>query len=218
MHEEISRILGMLEEGKVSAEEAERLIVAVREREGGGRRAPHRPDAAREIQEALRCFAKGIRQVARQQRRFAMWRFYEYLRWQEQQRREREAGMSVGERVRFLLRERVFADPEAIGSEARLVEDLRLGPLGRPLLRMSLENEFHMRIADTSFRELATVGDVERYVAERLVQAAAGPAPAPDEGEGAAPELGAESGAKRRGKPVRKSEEAADEGEAAPEA
>src|SRR5690242_12243652 len=103
MNEEISRILQMLEAGKINAGEAERLIRALGDvtgASGGGESShveetsrPAGPNPFRDLQEIFRMFGDAQARAARRQCRWAHWRHFKWQRHQEEARRKRAETM-----------------------------------------------------------------------------------------------------------------------------
>src|SRR5262245_57444569 len=110
MNEEIAKILEMLEAGKIDAAEAEKLIRTINEAKAESHARPICPNPFRDIEDLFRIFGRAARQAARRRSRWAVWRFYSFLHWQEEARRERARTMSTFERVAFVLRERALVD------------------------------------------------------------------------------------------------------------
>lgn len=163
MDEEISRILRLLEEGKIQAAEAERLIRALKE----VHETEVRIEPFGELNAFFRGIARSMRRAARAQRRCRWWQFFRYLEWLEQARRGRAETLSIAERVRFVLRERVMVEQESLTPEARL-HDLLPDRMARDNLRYGLQAEFHLEIDPGDLDHLETVRALEEYISRRL--------------------------------------------------
>jgi len=182
MNEEISRILHLLEDGKISADEAERLLRAVRPeaQPSAGPSPQPAPEAApeepvdsccpaafRDLEGIFTLLGAALRRAVRRQRRWTWWRWYQVHDWQEDARRRRDETASTWERVRFLLRERVVVDRDDFGPGTPL-RDLGMGRIGRDILRWALEQEFQIQVPAADLETLATVQSVVDYVDRRL--------------------------------------------------
>jgi acyl carrier protein len=172
MNEDISRILQMLEEGKINAAEAERLIRALKEpgapsAEAGERPTP-RPGPVHDFNDLIRLIAQATKRAARRQRRLMIWRFFQFLRCQEEFRQERARTMNVEERVRFVLQHIAVVETDEIEPASRLRADLKMGPIAFDNLRSGLEVEFHMEIPPGDLSGLDTVQAVVDYISRRL--------------------------------------------------
>src|SRR5215813_13741643 len=100
MNDEVSRILDMLEAGKITATEAAELIRALEERssaEAEARVAPP-PDLCDDIRVRVRTVARAIRRAQERQRRYAqrylVWCGHQLKRKVEQERRRRAERMT----------------------------------------------------------------------------------------------------------------------------
>jgi acyl carrier protein len=178
MNEEIGKILNMLEEGKISAEDAERLIRALCETESArGKAGKRRPcGTGKEPHDLWQALCRALRRAARRQRRIAWWQFHWQLRQAAEARRKRAAEMSVAGRVQWLFVECGFADPGDIPATASLDADLEFDPVARQILRYALEEEFDIAVNEDEVLELTTFGDVVAFVEGRLPSASSTPA------------------------------------------
>lgn len=171
MNEEIGRILQLLESGKISADEAERLIKAIKEPGPGGTGQEsadeNYTDSAaevclnpfRDIEQLFKTITGFYRSGLKRQRRFEQWRWHEYHRGREEERRQRSESQSVQERIRYVLSDRVFVDPDAS------LEDL--DEIGRGLLRYELETEFGIEIPRDDLETVGTVDALVGYIEGR---------------------------------------------------
>ncbi len=181
MNEEVGRILTMLEDGKISAEEAERLIKALCVTASGqaetGKRHPS--GERKEGADILKCVWRALRVAARRQRRVSWWQqYWANRRWVEA-RTKRAAGMGTPERIEHLFIECGLADPGDAPPTARLEQDLRLDHLARQVLRYALEDEFGLTVSTEDVQGMATVADVIAFVESRTAPPAPEPAPEP---------------------------------------
>src|SRR5256714_519636 len=139
MNEEISRILGLLEKGKINAEEAERLIRAV-----GEQGKPRTDEAASasatagtagcadpltELRRIFRRVGEAQMRASRRWGRWHWWRHYKLERHTEKKRRSRSESMSTFDRVIFVLKERVFVEEAEITADTSLKSLLDLEPI-----------------------------------------------------------------------------------------
>ncbi len=179
MNEEVGRILGMLEDGKISAEEAERLIRALCEtashRASAGKRGPcGEPKQGADI---LKCICRALKAAARRQRRMSWWQYYWANRRWAEARSKRAADMGTAERVERLLIECGLGDPGETPPTARLDQDLHFDNLARQVLRYALEDEFGLSVSPEDVLAMATVADVVAFVEARLTPPVAEPNP-----------------------------------------
>src|SRR5258708_33196129 len=113
MNEEISKILQMLEAGKINAEEAERLIHALNDsaKPAGAPPEPETPsfpNPFRDLQELFRVFSDAQNRAARRQHRWLYWRHYKHARGEREASEKRAATMDNAGRIRFVLTERAL--------------------------------------------------------------------------------------------------------------
>lgn len=182
MNEEISRILKMLEEGRITASEAESLIRAVREGVAPppppGPPPPH-PRPRGDLCDLFGAVARAINRAERRQRRYSVWSFLQQVRIRQEERRERMNRMSTAERVMYVFEEIVLPDAEEIRPQMRLREDLHLGAIARDNLRFGLEAEFDNCIPIGEALDWKTVQDVMDYIARVTGGASARPSSPP---------------------------------------
>lgn len=188
MNEEIARILQMLEAGKISAEEAERLIRAVNEGGAPGSRAPHGGPGAEgahegahfepfhNLKQLFRWLSEAQMRGMRRQIRWYWWRRYRCDRWEARQRGQRADTMSATDRVRFVLLERVQVDNRDPRPTESLTELLsgdsagweRSAQTAWEVLRLALEDEFGIQIDATELKAVPTVQALVEYVEARV--------------------------------------------------
>ena len=73
-------------------------------------------------------------------------------------------------RVRELTAEQVDGDSAAISRKTSFVDDLALDARQSARLRRALQDEFGVEIPKTDAKDLATVGDLTRYIEARRGQ------------------------------------------------
>jgi acyl carrier protein len=206
MNEEVSRILKMLEDGKISAEAAERLIRALKETggaEGGGRTRQWTCTGTQEAPDVLRKLIKSFRVACRRQRRTTWLRYYRYAEYLANQRRQRRGQVPIAERLGLLFSRHGLADPEELTPHATL-EDLHFDAAARELLRYALREEFEVSISAEEVEAFRTYGDVIRWVEEHATAAA----PAPESAHADTPAAeAAQSAASPESSPVAPSSE-----------
>lgn len=72
--------------------------------------------------------------------------------------------MSVGDKVKKIIAEKLSVDLEEVVPEASFVDDLGADSLDLVELIMSMEEEFDIEISDEKAEELVTVKDAIDYV------------------------------------------------------
>lgn len=175
MNEEISRILKLLEDGKITADAAERLIRAVRDRSGNGTSEHRWSTAGRtEPPDILRGLVRSLKAAGRRHRRLTWWRFYRFQEQMAACRRRRADEMTPRARVEYLFTHRGLAEPDELRPEVSL-SDLGLDQVGKDVLRWALQDEFGVELAPEVFGSLTTYGAVVAW-AESLTT----PPTAPD--------------------------------------
>src|SRR2546423_518112 len=200
MNEEISRILGLLEKGKINAEEAERLIRAV-----GEQGKPRTDEAASasatagtagcadpltELRRIFRRVGEAQMRASRRWGRWHWWRHYKLERHYTKKRRARAASMSTLDRVLFILRDRVLVDDPNLSAESSLKALLDMEPIRWDhrkqipweLLRFALEDEFGIDVPAADLTELDTVQALIDYVNRRAPRSESAEAEEPDSG------------------------------------
>lgn len=165
-NEEVSRILRMLEEGKISADEAERLIRSLKDTAAESEPSEKRwkctgtGEPADFLCRIVRAFKAG----ARRQRRFTWWRYYWFAQRLADARKQRRSELTIEARVRHLFTQRGLADPDDLSLETRLA-DLSFDDVARDVLRFSLEDEFELAVSAEQLSDLSTVGDIVGWIA-----------------------------------------------------
>lgn len=75
---------------------------------------------------------------------------------------------SLAQQIRELVSEQLGVDPAVLNSDANILEDLGADSLDVVELVMAIEEAFDIEIPDEDAESMRTVGDVEKYVAERV--------------------------------------------------
>ena len=78
------------------------------------------------------------------------------------------AEKTVPERVKEIIVEQLGVNPDQVTPEAKFIEDLGADSLDTVELVMAFEEEFGAEIPDEDAEKLLTVGDVTKYIEERL--------------------------------------------------
>ncbi len=178
MNEDISRILQMLEDGKINADEAERLIKALREPESAGgataseTTAQPQADPFRDVRELGRMLREAQARFIRRQARIARWRHDQFARAEADARKLRAETHTPFQRVRHVLIHRVYVDRQEFQPDTPLRElmDVCAGPWERRAgiawqnLRYGLEDEFGVTLTDEQVRGWNTVQDMVNAV------------------------------------------------------
>lgn len=179
MNEEISRILKLLEDGKISANEAERLLRLVMQGPGSGTSSAKRWECCTGEPGAVwRGIRRALRSMARAQRRSAWWQYFWTVRQAAEGRRKRAAEMTIAERVQHIFVACGLADKENLSSEATLEGDLGFSAITRQLLRFALEDEFGIAVTDDDVARFVTLADVVAFVERHTVTPPAAEPPA----------------------------------------
>jgi len=76
--------------------------------------------------------------------------------------------MDVFEKVKGMVASQLQADAGDITPESRLVEDLKADSANVMVLILELENEFGIEVEDEMILTLKTVGDVVKYIKEKI--------------------------------------------------
>ncbi len=71
-------------------------------------------------------------------------------------------------KIRDLVAEQLGVDVGTLSSEANILEDLGADSLDVVELVMAIEEEFDIEIPDEDAESMRTLGDVEKYVSERV--------------------------------------------------
>ena len=74
----------------------------------------------------------------------------------------------VVERIRTLVASQLGVDAAEVTEDASILEDLGADSLDVVELVMALEETFDIEVPDEDVETMRTVGDVERYVSQRL--------------------------------------------------
>lgn len=74
---------------------------------------------------------------------------------------------SVQQRIREIVSQQLGVDAGELRSEADILQDLGADSLDVVELVMALEEAFDIEVPDEDVEGMRTLGDVERYVAER---------------------------------------------------
>ena len=75
---------------------------------------------------------------------------------------------SVNERIRTLVCDQLGVADADLTGDANILEDLGADSLDVVELVMAIEEAFEIEIADEEAENLKTLGDVERFVSERV--------------------------------------------------
>jgi hypothetical protein len=188
MNVEISKILQMLEAGKINAEEAERLIRAMNDaaKPIGGAPEPETqafPNPFRDLQELFRVFSDAQNRAARRQHRWLYWRHYKHARSEREAREKRAETMDNISRIRFILTDRILVEKQDFDSSANLSDLLsvsrwcceRTNTIAWENLQFGLEDEFGLDIPMDDLRGCQTVQALEEYIGTRSPSTVAQP-------------------------------------------
>ena len=190
MNEEISKILQMLEAGKINAEEAERLIRALSDApkspaEDPGPELHTFPNPFRDLQELFRVFSTAQDRAVRRQHRWLYWRHYKHARCEQEARAKRAETMDTAARIRYILTDRVLVEKSDFDENSNLNDLLsvsrwcceRTNNIAWDNLRYGLEDEFGLEIAMEDLRACETVQGVIDYVTARVPAPTLNPQP-----------------------------------------
>ncbi len=75
---------------------------------------------------------------------------------------------SLIEKIRGLVCEQLGVDAEALTPQANILEDLGADSLDVVELVMAIEEAFDIEISDEDAESMRTLGDVEKYVADKV--------------------------------------------------
>lgn len=75
----------------------------------------------------------------------------------------------VFERARNIIVELLGVDPDKVTMEAKFREDLEADSLDLVEMIMAFEEEFEGEISDDEAQKITTVGEVVKYIKERMV-------------------------------------------------
>jgi hypothetical protein len=181
MNEEISRILQMLEAGKINAEEAERLIRALNETSTQHSDAPEKeresfPNPFRDLQELFRFFSDAQGRALRRQNRWLYWRHYKFARDEAAARTARAETLDTEARIRFILTDRVLVDKHDFEGAANLNDLMnvsrwcceRTNSIAWDNLRYGLEDEFALEISMEDLHGCETVQALLDYISAKV--------------------------------------------------
>lgn len=76
--------------------------------------------------------------------------------------------MDIMERITAIICEQFDVDPESVSEDTNLAEDLDADSLDLVDLVMTLEDEFGTEVPDEDLADLKTIGDVVKFVEERI--------------------------------------------------
>ena len=76
--------------------------------------------------------------------------------------------MSTFDKVKDIIIDKLGVEEEKISTEASFVDDLGADSLDTVELIMQLEEEFGIEIPDDADENIKTVGDITKYINERL--------------------------------------------------
>ena len=77
-------------------------------------------------------------------------------------------GEATTGKIREIVAEQLGVDAATLASEANILEDLGADSLDVVELVMAIEEEFDIEIPDEAAESMRTLGDVEKYVRERV--------------------------------------------------
>jgi acyl carrier protein len=190
MNDEISRILRLLEEGKISADEAERLIRSLKEGLGKGPGPSDKRwkcEGKAEPPDVVRSIVRAFKAAARRHRRSTWWRYYWFAQKLTEARQRRKAAATAEARVHHLFTHCGLADPGDLPNATTLA-DLAFDDMARDVLRFAIEDEFGVTVTSDDVSAFQTVGDVVAWASERVPAAPAAPAPEAAEPQAGSPE------------------------------
>ena len=75
---------------------------------------------------------------------------------------------TIEEKVRDIICEQLGVTEEQVTSEAKFIEDLGADSLDTVELVMAFEEEFSIEVPDEDAEKLTAVGDVVRYVEDKI--------------------------------------------------
>ncbi|MDE1171992.1 MAG: acyl carrier protein [Verrucomicrobium sp.] len=78
------------------------------------------------------------------------------------------AEKSIEERVKEIIVEQLGVNPEQVTPAAKFIEDLGADSLDTVELVMAFEEEFNVEVPDEEAEKLQTVGDVVRYIEDKV--------------------------------------------------
>jgi acyl carrier protein len=78
------------------------------------------------------------------------------------------ADKSIEDRVKEIIVEQLGVNPEQVTPAAKFIEDLGADSLDTVELVMAFEEEFNVEVPDEEAEKLQTVGDVIRYIEDKI--------------------------------------------------
>ncbi len=78
------------------------------------------------------------------------------------------AEKSIEDRVKEIIVEQLGVNPEQVTPAAKFIEDLGADSLDTVELVMAFEEEFNVEVPDEDAEKLQTVGDVIRYIEDKV--------------------------------------------------
>ena len=78
------------------------------------------------------------------------------------------AEKSIEEKVKDIIVEQLGVNPEQVTPAAKFIEDLGADSLDTVELVMAFEEEFNVEVPDEDAEKLQTVGDVIRYIEDKV--------------------------------------------------
>ncbi|MBI3601878.1 MAG: acyl carrier protein [Candidatus Omnitrophica bacterium] len=76
--------------------------------------------------------------------------------------------MAADEKIKSIIAEQLGVKPEEVTAKASFVDDLGADSLDTVELIMALEEEFSIEIPDEDAEKMKTVGDVIKYIEEKV--------------------------------------------------
>ena len=186
MNEEISKILQMLEGGKINAEETERLIKARNVTPNAASPEPEKeaqpfPNPFRDLQELFRFLSDAQGRAMRRQNRWLYWRHYKHARSEAEARAARAETLNTEERIRFILTDRVLVDRHDFGPDTPLNELLNVSRwccektngIAWENLQYGLEDEFGLEMSVEDLQGCETFQALVDFIVARVPVSAA---------------------------------------------
>ena len=78
--------------------------------------------------------------------------------------------MDIFEQVKKILCDQLDLEEEQVNEDSEVIDDLGADSLDIVDLVMTLEEEFDTEIPDEDFENLKTVGDIVKYIEERVAE------------------------------------------------
>ena len=72
------------------------------------------------------------------------------------------------DRIRTIIAEQLGVDMAGVSSDSNILDDLGADSLDVVELVMTLEDEFDIEVPDEAAEGMRTIGDVEKYIMERI--------------------------------------------------